>query len=44
MDHVNCYRQASHDFRVTAGIEVTSKSLGGWEAMDSELRGTLPGM
>lgn len=32
-----------HDFRVTAGMKVTSKSLGGWEAMDSELRGHTTG-
>lgn len=32
-----------HDFRVTAGMKVTSKSLGGWESMDSELRGHTTG-
>lgn len=32
-----------HDFRVTAGMKVTSESLGGWESMDSELRGHTTG-
>jgi len=30
-------------FRVTAGLPVTAKSLGGWEAADSEVRGHFIG-
>ncbi len=32
-----------HNFRVNAGMKIYAKALGGWESMDSELRGHITG-